>query len=256
MAGYEVRLGHAVRTDDNDDDAALTLALGVASATAKLEHRPPREPSAVLAAEQVLGSPIRPIYAYVGSLHPDLGTVGMVIAPTWGKRCIRGTSRCDSGGLMGGFGGFACVTNKVSSLQSVFYAGTALARWESDFRAEVVSSYAAAEPDYVRGAVPDSKGWRDVRAQCIQFVRTAMGILDRRLWTWEAWLEGTPLAGEVECLVLSPEMRKRLERLRHAGMKVPTSIRILPGRVRPSGVHWFHAKSVYAAFLGRRRWPK
>jgi hypothetical protein len=244
-----VRLGHAVRGADAHDVAPLTTALDVISGHAELLPRPPREPAAVLAAERALGG-ARSIYAFVGLLHASLGTVGIVVSPKWATRCLTGASRCDSGGLAGGFGGFACIADRDASLRALSYDGTGLKRWRLDFREEMSSSYSDREAGYVRGTVPDYNGWSDARVACIEYIRASGARLDRRLWTWETRLRGSPRPKEVECLVVSPEMHKRLEALRHTGLTVPASVRVLTGSVSSAGVHWFDTDSVHSAFLG------
>jgi hypothetical protein len=224
-------------------------ALGVIDGKVELETRPPREPDAVLAAERAFGGG-RPIYAFVGLLHASLGTVGIVVSPNWATRCLTGASRCDSGGLAGGFGGFACIADRDASLRALSYDGTGLGRWKFDFREEMISSYTDAEAGYVRGVLPDYRGWSDDRVACIEYTRASGARPDRRLWTWETRLRGSPSPKEVECLVVSPEMHKRLEALRHAGLAVPASVRILTGSVGSAGVHWFDTASVHSAFLG------
>ena len=245
----KVRLGHAVRGADDRDVAPLTTALDVIGGKVELEPRPPRDPDAVLAAERAFGG-ARPIYAFVGLLHASLGTVGIMVSPTWATRCLIGASRCDSGGLFGGRGGFACIMDRDASWRTLSYGGTALSRWKSDFREEMISSYTDAEAGYVRGVVPDYKGWSDDRVACIEHIRGSGERMDRRLWTWETRLRGSPRPTEVECLVVSPEMHKRLEALRHTGLAVPASVRILTGSVSGAGVHWFDTASVHSAFLG------
>jgi hypothetical protein len=238
-----------VRGADDHDVAPLTTALDLISGRVELEPRPPREPGAVFAAEHELGG-ARSIYAFVGLLHEALGTVGIVVSPKWATRCLRGASRCDSGGLAGGFGGFACITDRHASLQTLSYEGTALGQWKSAFQEEMITSYTDAEASYVRGALPDYEAWTDDRVTCIEYVRAIGGSPDRRLWTWETRLNGSPHPTEVECLVVSPEMHKRLEALRHTGVTVPASVRILTGSVSSAGIHWFNTASVHSAFLG------
>jgi hypothetical protein len=101
----------------------------------------------------------------------------------------------------------------------------------------------------VDGTEPSFSHWRDVRAKCIAYGRTNNN-LDRRVWTWELRLSESPLANEVECLIVSPEMHKRLELLRLAGIEIPDSLRILPGTMTGEGIHWFATEYVHAAFLG------
>ena len=72
-----VRLGHAVRSESGDGDDALSMALGLLEGSRLLTSRTPANPDAVCRAEQILGADPRPIYAFIGLLHPQLGTVGL-----------------------------------------------------------------------------------------------------------------------------------------------------------------------------------
>jgi hypothetical protein len=247
----EVRLGHALLGTDDHDVAPLITALDVIGGKIDLEPRSPRDPDAVLTAEDTFGG-ARPIYAFLGLLHPELGTVGIVVSPRWATRCLVGASRCDSGGLFGGRGGFACIIDAAASWKTLSYKGARLSSYKLDFRKEMISSYTDAETDYVRGVVPDCTGWNDDRVACIEYLRGRGAMPDRRLWTWETRLQGSPVPREVECLVVSPEMHKRLEALRHTGVPVPASVRVLTGSVGSMGVHWFDMASVHSAFLGIR----
>lgn len=249
--GIRVRLGHAVRTSSQRHDGALALALQVAAGAARLDPRPPDDGEAVLAAEKVLAADPRPVYAYLGLLHPELGTVGLIVSIAWAARCLQGASKCDSGGLAGRRGAFSCVEDPPTHLLALSFSGGALIRWQEEFRREIAGSYRHIDEDYVSGTEPDSSNWNDIRAICIAFARQN-GLVDRRLWTWETRLIGSPTADEVECLVISPEMRKRLEVLRRRGDVIPDSLWILAGSVEHDGVHWFDTRSVHAAFLGTR----
>jgi hypothetical protein len=224
------------------------LAINVANGSQPLAAREPNNSVAVLRAERILGANPRPIYAFVGLLHPELGTVGLIITPDWVSRCLQGASRCDSGGFMGRMGAFACVADPDSLLPALSYCSPEPNRWLAEFLSELAQSYPAAI-EYVSGTRPNCAAWKDVRAECIEY-GIRHGLLDRRLWTWEIRLHSSPTPQEIECVVLSPEMRKRLEILRRSGVLLPDSVRLLPGSVTPAGVHWFAMDSVYAALLG------
>src|SRR6185369_6075118 len=102
MAGgpeSRVRLGHAVRAKSDDDSGALMIALKVSAGSESLAAREPNDSAAVLLAEKILEAEPRPTYAFVGLLHPQLGTVGLIISPDWAARCLQGASKCDTGGL-------------------------------------------------------------------------------------------------------------------------------------------------------------
>jgi hypothetical protein len=243
-----VRLGHAVRVAAEDDHGALVLALKVASGSGALEPREPHESAAVLSAEKILQADPRPVYAFVGLLHPELGTVGLIVSPGWVARCLQGASRCDSGGLAGKLGAFACVTDPEKHLIEISFISPSAEGWLEEFLSELGASYGT-DHEYVSGQEPNYTKWRDVRATCIDYGRKN-ALIDRRLWTWEIRLTGSPGSDEVECLVLSPEMRKRLELLRQQGTDIPETLRILPGSVTPEGVGWFATEEVHAAFLG------
>lgn len=245
-----VRLGHAIRVASDVDDAALRLAVEISAGASKLTPRDPDCSSAVLGAEELLKATPRPIYAFVGLLHPELGTVGLIISMNWASRSLQGVSRCDSGGLAGRMGAFACAQDPRPRLLEISYLPPNVGQWATDFSDEVSSSYAKGKWDYVSGVEPQSSHWSDIRAECILFARDH-GLMDRRLWSWEARLRDSPTPDEVECLVLSPEMRKRLELLRYDGLQIPASLRVISASVERDGVHWFDQEPVWDAFLGR-----
>lgn len=71
---HGIRLGHALGDRSSvADDAAVRFAVAVANGDATLDPRLPVDPAAVLGAERILGAGPRPVYAFLGSLHPDLG---------------------------------------------------------------------------------------------------------------------------------------------------------------------------------------
>ena len=166
----QVRLGHAVRGSGTSPSSVLRDALDIASGRLSLDARPPREKRAVSRAEEILKARPRPIYAFLGLLHPDLGTVGLIVSPTWAKRCVQGVSRCDTGGLAGRFGGFACVEEEKleEALLEVSFMEESVDRWLGEFAGEVQKSYTRAERDYVAGEEPECMGWQDIRPRAVE----------------------------------------------------------------------------------------
>ena len=248
-----VRFGHAVKGTDHSESSALDHALAVAAGSQALAPRKPVSVEAVTQAEAILKAIPRPVYAFVGLLHPELGTVGLIISPGWARRCLQGVSKCDSGGLLGRLGGFACIEDGdlEGALLEVSLIEDSLDQWLVVFTSELRKSYLQAEHGYVSGEEPDCSGWKDIRSRCIRHAR-ASGSSDRRLWSWEVRLEGSPAPDEVECLVVSPEMRKRLEVRRMGGTVIPDSLAILAGSVTERGIHWFNSPCVHRAFFGVR----
>jgi hypothetical protein len=121
----KIRLGHALRVADNEwngNDPDITNiskeAYAYATDKRKLIARPPapKFKDAVFHAEEQIGinphdsDDKKPIYAYLGDLHAHLGQVGLVFERAWARRCLHGFTRCDSGGMVGGFGNFVYTT--------------------------------------------------------------------------------------------------------------------------------------------------
>jgi hypothetical protein len=188
----------------------------------------------------------RPVYAYVGDLHPALGKLGLVIARSW-TRDTTGVSKCDSGGLGGRRGAFESLApqDAVAALRDLSYGSSAVARWEADFTAEM-SCYQSGAAGYVRGEEPATSAWNDARSVCI---RRASPPRDRRLWTWEVRQAQGPRQEEYVALVLSHETAKVLDDLVRSGASVPESVRVLRGDINPSGAE-FQLESARAALEG------
>jgi hypothetical protein len=190
MAGASnVRLGHALRGGADAVHEAVEIIRGDRALTA----RAPADPSAVSAAEEVLGvtAAARPIYAYLGDLNPSLGTVGLVIERAW-LATLTGVSRCDSGGLGGRRGAFAELDHAeaMQALRDLTFADATLPAWSATFEQEILTSYLRQHSGYVDGDEPETSAWlHDVRARCIGH---ATPPRDRRLWTWEARLDAGP----------------------------------------------------------------
>lgn len=112
----------------------------------RLTARQPADPAAVNAAEKALGiSPdARPIYAYVGDLNPELGTIGLIIERQW-LRTLTGVTKCDSGGLAGRYGAFAALspTEAMTALRDLSFMGMSIATWAKAFADEVDTSAAS-----------------------------------------------------------------------------------------------------------------
>ncbi|MBN8737885.1 MAG: hypothetical protein J0H86_00070 [Xanthomonadaceae bacterium] len=246
----DLRAGHAVLSHSQSDDGDLVLALDVAAGNVELLPRTPREEEIVTKAEKLL-STRRPIYAYVGFLHPELGTVGLIVAPGWARRSLFVAVRCDSGGLIGGYGGFKCVGEKCEEmLLEVAFRDEDLPNWSGEFQAEVKASYEGNAFNYVSGQTPNFEAWKDIRVECIRYA-IDQGEMDRRLWSWELWLQDGPSPAEIEAIVLSPENCKRMERLvRSKPEVIPRNLRIIYGKVDASGVWWLNDPAVHNAFLG------
>jgi hypothetical protein len=254
-ATYErVRLGHALDVSRFEDDEVVREALAIACGLKLLAPRPPNDGVAVEAAERCLGADPRPIYAYVGDLHPGLGQVGLIFSCRWLLRCGQGISRCDSGGLAGRRGGFSVLepTEVDVALRAVSFTNEQLPAWHVEFESELTTSYDSGLPDYVVGAVPRHETWADVRRRCIAaaLLVDPASCPDRRLWTWEARMSEAPQCDEIECLVLSPEGVKRLEALRRDRVPIPDKLRILRPDPSPTGVHYFLYASVRLALQG------
>ena len=240
----EVRLGHALRGGPGAVEEAVEITRGRA-----LLPRPPADPEAVDAAESALGvsADARPVYAYVGDLHPALGTIGLVLERSW-LRDLTGVTRCDSGGLIGRRGAFDALSSAeaISALHTLTFWASSLGGWEPAFDAEVTASYAGEVSAYVNGDEPDISTWQDPRAVCF---RRAAPPRDHRLWTWEARLAQGPAAGDVVALALSRSAAAALEDLHRRGVDVPDTVRVLYGSSGSDGAQ-FHDPAVRALLAG------
>lgn len=240
-----MRLGHALGARDIEvDDDAIQVAVKISLGEEQLVPRAPtpEAEAAVFKAEQLLNANPRPVYAYVGDLHPALGCVGLVFSSDWIRRVFQGATRCDSGGLIARKGAFE--TLPVDEVDDLLVNLSTPAtcendQWELSFLAEVDSSFENGRQGYVLGEAPNVDEWHgDCRATCIL---AAGDDCDRRTWTWEVRASAPPTVDELVALVLSPESRKRLDKLVHEGLSLPGNIRILSGYLTPGGVGWWFA---------------
>jgi hypothetical protein len=214
--------------------------------------------AAVAAAEAILGAGTRPVYCFVGCLHPGLGTVGMIFDRACCDDGLQGVSRCDSGGLAGGIGVFAYVPedDRGNSLIEMSFMGDRLASWPDEFDEELASSYTA-PAEYARGTLPNTDGWGDVRARCLESHSQAIeqGLpdvppSDRRVWTWEARLNEGPEPHRLRFLVLSEAQRNSLtlDQLRDLG-DMPDHVRVIVGRSTADGTEELFANAEVAIAL-------
>jgi hypothetical protein len=242
---HDMRLGHALRGGTD----AVEEAVAIASGSRPLLPRDPADLNAVTTAEEVLGiSPdARPIYAYLGDLHPGLGTVGLVIERGW-LRSLTGVTKCDSGGLGGRRGTFAALdpVEVADALRMLTFSAASIDSWGPEFADEVGASYVNGPTGYVTGDEPDTTSWQDARGKC--FVRSTRPR-DRRLWTWEARFDQGPAPQDVVALALSEGAFKMLEDLHRQGLEVPESVRIFRGSSSSEGSH-FHEPKVRTMLAG------
>jgi hypothetical protein len=246
MVASDVRLGHSLRGGAGAVEEVIRIVRGAAVITA----RSPEDAPAVGLAEQVLGvrPDARPVYAYVGDLHPALGTVGLIVNRTW-CHASTGVTRCDSGGLAGRRGSFAMLDEReaVASLRDLSFGPAELRDWPSAFANEVAGSYVDAGA-YVDGQEPDVSGWADVRARCIG---AGSPPRDRRAWTWEVRLLEGPSPNEIVGLVLSPGAGVLFANLveQDSPATFPNHVQVLVGNVDADGAH-FHTPRVRAVLAG------
>lgn len=246
MSTEDVRLGHALRGGPDAVGEAVALASGVR----RLVARTPEYPEAVTLTERALGidPASRPVYAYLGDLHPGLGTVGLIVDRSW-CRALSGVTRCDSGGLAGRLGAFAALTEDeaLDAVHALSFSGPSLPAWNAAFASEVDTAYPSTRA-YVDGAEPETRAWTDARVGCI--ARSARPV-DRRLWTWEARFVDGPDSSEITALVLSHEAGKLLPTVITEPSAVPEHVRILTGDIGPDGAH-FHTPRVRDVLAGAR----
>lgn len=231
----DARLGHTLRNDTAmDRESFLRQVMEIACGTTPLLARRPNEPAIVEQAEAVLGEVPNPIYAYLGDLNPALGRpdllAGLLIHSSWADDTrLRGCSRCDSGGLVAGKGGFREVPeeSREDALRSLSApAGEALGGWRERFRIEVDEFFLEGVNAYIRGeapnvnVIPDS----DPRRRCIE---AAGADADRRLWTWEVRLGSHPELHEIEALVLTSTGEQLLHAWEAEGNEIPEHVRLV-----------------------------
>jgi hypothetical protein len=252
-----VGLGHALDATHAPGGGAyapLPFVVDLATGAARLEARPPSNPEAVHRAEEILKARPRPVYAYLGDLHPYLGRVGLIFDRKWAERSLQGLTRCDSGGLAECLGGF-CFLGKDEAAEALVDLSTPatcpLSSWPAQFADEIEKSYSEGVEHYVHGHPPETRDWTDQRKHCIESIKSQGGELDRRLWTWEARMHQPPIREDLQVVVLSHEAFKRLESLRRQGSELPETVRLIVGVAGKADTKdWFHLKEVRQALGG------
>lgn len=250
---HGIRLGHALGDRSSvADDAAVRFAVDVANGDATLDPRLPVDPRAVLGAERILGADPRPVYAFLGSLHPDLGCVGLILSRDWARRSIQGLTRCDSGGLFARRGNFACLAEDepARALVALSTPATCAAfEWEDHFAQEISARHPRGVDGYIAGEEPGlDVDIDDIRARCLNSAREQSLKVDRRLWSWELRMQGAPENADVQAIVLSHESFKRLEALVNTGeAHVAEPVRLLQGE---AAAHWIDTPTVRALLGG------
>lgn len=250
-ASRVIKFGHAFPHPKEPAADPVGEATGVLNGTAPLGPRDPHEKSAVWEAERLLGIARlkRPVYSYVGCLHPELGRIGLIVAPEWFRREPHGVSRCDTGGLAGRIGGFRYL-DEVEARNAVTDLSHRPCRpWRSDLLTEVAAAFVDFR-GYLRGQPPNPDCYTDVRQKCIDAVRHASERLDRRLWTWEARCFASITADDVDAVALAPEAWKEFS-ARFDG-DLPAHVQFLIGHAAGTGIHHFNEEQVVTAFERRR----
>jgi hypothetical protein len=236
-----MNLGHAFRLAEGASIAdEVEEVIRIAQGKTELAARVPLDSDAVKKAEAILGVQRGVVYTFAGCLHPGLGTIGLIITEGSGKRLLEGATRCDSGGLAGGRGGFADIDSGevAEALLSLSYLREDAIDWHPAFGKELLTSYP--KPDaYIGGEVPDYTTWTDRRVGCFKNYDPDKWPPDRRLWTWEIRLGGSPHPDEFVAVVFSHEAFKHVELLRMRNELIPNHLRVIVGDVSPGGVHYF-----------------
>jgi hypothetical protein len=246
-----IKFGHAFPHPKDMMADPVGEAAGVLDGTAPLGPRDPHSSSVVWKAEEWLGivRAKRPVYAYVGCLHPKLGRIGFIVAQEWFNREPHGVTRCDTGGLAGRVEGFRYLDENEARIALAELSHAPTHPWKKDLIIEVRGAFGEFRR-YLSGHPPNPNSYADVRQKCIDSVRRASEELDRRLWTWEARCFARISVEDVEAVVLAPEAAKELT-ARLDG-ELPTNVDFLIGHVTGSGVHYFLEDQVVAAFERRR----
>lgn len=217
-----------------------------------LGPRDPQDNSVVWRAESLLNieRTHRPVYAYIGCLHPALGTIGLILRQDWLAREPQGVSRCDTGGLAGRLGGFGALSNEEAEQAVVSLSLPINDSWSNHLDSEINSAHANGWTGYLQGIPPSPDHMPDARGICIKHVQQHGEDPDRRLWTWEARSFAHIEPTDVEAVALSPEAAKEFyDRIRTTSAP-PSALRFIVGRVDPNGVHHFHEDAVLRAFEG------
>jgi hypothetical protein len=219
-----------------------------------LEPREPLAVSAVSGAECVLGHQGRPIYAYVGDVHPQLGVIGLVLSRDWQMQDV---SRCDTGGLFAGIGDFAGAGNqdaREQALHRLNFRGPSVSDWQAAFEAEIIEVHGGAS-NYVRGVRPELEKFpaNDIRKECVAHgLQRETGSVDRRLWTWEGRTTTPPQQSHYLLLMLSSVAQEAFSQMEAEEQTVGVNVAIEYAPDDDSGISgmWRRPEIIYRWLLG------
>lgn len=209
----------------------------------------PTEPDVVSAAEAVLGLTTRPVYGYVGDLHPKLGRIGLIVSERWYRRSPLGVSRCDSGGLVGLHGAFGCIAKDAARAALLRLTMKESLTWGLRFRLEVFMCHGRLGGwlSYLRGQPPQ----RPLKDDRDAFIDNMSFDKDRRIWTWEARSESPIQRGDVEAIAITAEALKHVVPALRGTPSAFSNIKVIRGSASSVGVHHFDEENVVMAFMGR-----
>lgn len=228
-----MRLGHAYRPENPEPRVCMVEVYQLIVGERKLEARPPERPE-VLECEELLGADPRPVYAFVGDLHPKLGRVGLVVAREWSSAAFQGATLCDSGGLFMCIGGFEAAGEQARKHLCELSSPSACTKetWEADFAQEVAECYKNGARGYVYGDEPT--GLPSPRGEYIEFARSN-NVTDRRLWTWELRMSEGPGHQNYVAVALTDIDSKHFEALESERGGALDAATVIVGDVTPNG---------------------
>jgi hypothetical protein len=181
--------------------------------------------------------------------------VGLVLAVSWFERAPQGLSRCDTGGLYCGKGGFAAEPDleiRQQLLRRLSSDATCtVGNWREHFRREVEERHERAIRGYVDGEDPRYREWDDPRARFLehadcQGIGTIQGR--RRLWTWEVRMSAPPSPDELQVVVLSSQLAMHRDP-DFMDEDFPRHITVIEEDFDPTGVDFYDART-RAVLLG------
>jgi hypothetical protein len=245
---FKLRFGHAFPSLTAPAEQGVPVLRDLLVSAKPITARPPADPTAVETAERalVLTADKRPVYAFLGDLHPELGRIGLVLHDGWVGRDPHGVSRCDTGGLAKTRGGFAALSEEeaVRGIPDLTYPHPR--DWIPDFWDEVERAFATRGFEaYVAGEKPDAAALTDIRGRCVDHPDA-----DRRVWTWEARTFGGIQRDDVVAVFLSHEAGKEFWNLSDEEV-IPDGVEVVIGDVSADGVVLMDGAKATAVLQGR-----
>lgn len=255
-AASKIRFGHAINEEAGEGlEGVVRRGLELIQGSRQLLARELKEHEVVYRAERLMGysEGNRPIYAYVGDIHPALGVVGLVIERDWP---VQSASRCDTGGLISGKGYFSAVEDSLQeqALRELTFSPPGVG-WEEAFAQEMEQVHGGVE-HYVRGKCPDPALFSDgdVRAHCVAHGKSSGDSpIDRRCWTWEVRGSQAPRKEAYRALVLTTIAQEKYAQILDRDPAVDVvDIPILAAEDDPTGIagRWCRPEELYAFMFG------